>query len=110
MQIYDSCETSQASTNTSTFVTASTLDAYQAMSVSYTVKNAGANSVNFEVIAGNLADLSDAVQVQAPATVANGAVGSYAVSIAPYVFYGIKIVDTVGGNHGTVTVRGRAKG
>jgi len=110
MQILHSVSPVQASVNTNTLVAGSTVDATMALSVSFTIENSGAESIDYEVIAGNLEDLSDATVVQASATLVSGAFGSYAVSIAPFSNYGIMIASTVGGSHGEATVHGRAKG
>lgn len=110
MQILDSVTPVQASVNTNTLVTGSTLNATSALSVSFTNKNTGAQSINWEVIGSNLKDLSDFTVVQASATITAGSVGTYAVSIAPYSFYAVKIASTVGGQHGQATIQGRAKG
>lgn len=110
MQIINKVSPVQASTNSSTLVTGSKLDAGNAWTLSYTVKNTGANSMNYLVIAGNLSDLSDGVTVQNTATLAAGAIGSYSISIPLYMFYGIKIVSTVADTPGQATVNGIAKG
>jgi hypothetical protein len=110
MQVLHVVDPVQASTNSNVIVTNSIVDAYHAQSVSFTIENSGAESIDYEVIAGNLSDLSDATVVQASATILSSAFGTYAVSIAPYSFYGVKIVSTVGDAHGEATVHGRAKG
>ena len=110
MQILNDVNPVQASVNANTLVANGTLDAGAAFSVSFTIENSGAESIDYEVVAGNLEDLSDAVVVQASATLTSGSFGTYAVSIAPYSYYGIMIASTVGGAHGEATIRGRAKG
>jgi hypothetical protein len=110
MQILYSVSPVQASVNTNTLVAGSTVDATMALSVSFTIENSGDESIDYEVIAGNLEDLSDATVVQASATLTTGSFGTYAVSIAPYSYYGIKIASTVGGSHGEATIYGTSKG
>jgi len=110
MKIFNRAEAVQASTNTNTLVSDSVLNATNAMSVSFTIENSGANSIDWEVVAGNLADLSDATVVQAAATVASGAFSSYAVQIAPFEFYGIRIESTTTDQAGEGTIHGICKG
>lgn len=111
MNILNSVNVTATSTNTSTLISGSTLNATNGSSVSFTVKNiGGSNSVDYLVIAGNLADLSDAVTIQNSATLAAGAVGSYSIQIAPFCYYGIKIASTSAGNHTTVSAQGRVRG
>lgn len=111
MNVLNSVNSVTATTNDNTLDTDSILQAWNAMSVSFTIKNTGdTNSLSYEVIGGHTSDLSDGVVVQASDNVAAGAVGSYAVSTAPFTFYGIKIVSTSAGNHTTSSILGRAKG
>lgn len=110
MLIYDSNDTTKISTNTATIVTASILDASQSSTVSYTVTNIGDNSLDWEVLAGNASDLSDATVVKSSAALGAGAFGTYAVQIAPYTFYGIRIASSAPDTPGEIEVHGRAKG
>jgi hypothetical protein len=111
MNILNSVNATATSTNTSTLISGSILNATNGMSVSFTVKNTGlTNSVDYLIIAGNASDLSDGVTIQNSATLAAGAVGSYGVQVAVFSYYGIKIVSTSAGNHTTVEAKGRVKG
>jgi hypothetical protein len=101
----------QASTDVYTLVAGSQLDALNHLVVSYTVKNThAANGITYKVMGGNLADMSDAVQVQAPAALAALAYGSFSTAGAVWRYYGIYIVSTVGATPGTAQVRGLTKG
>lgn len=111
MQILYGVSATPTTTNTNTLVSGTILNASAALSVSFTIKNTGgSNSLSYEIIGGHTSDLSDGVVVQASANVAAGAVGSYAVSVAPFTFYGIKVVSTSAGNHTTGSILGKAKG
>jgi hypothetical protein len=111
MNVLNLVSPTATSTNTSTLVAGSILNATVAMSVSFTVTNTGStNSVDYLILAGNASDLSDGVTIQNSATLAHGAVGSYSVSTAPFGYYAVKIASTSAGNHTTVSVIGRAKG
>lgn len=111
MNILNAINATATSTNTSTLVSGSILNATNGMSVSFTVKNTGVtNSVDYLIIAGNTSDLSDGVTVQNSATLAAGAVGSYSVQIAPFCYYGVKIASTSAGNHSTIEAKGRVRG
>lgn len=111
MQILSGVSASVTSTNTNTLVAGSILNATNALSVSFTVKNTGdTNSISYEVIGGNASDLSDGVVVQASANLAAGVVGSYGIQVAVFSYYGIKIVSTLAGNHSTGSILGKAKG
>jgi uncharacterized membrane protein len=101
---------SQASTNAYALIAGSILDATMALSVSFTIKNTGANTILWEVIAGNAPDLSDGAVIVAPATLAANAVASYGVTPAPYSYYGIYIKSNVDNNSGTASIRSAAKG
>ncbi len=101
--------TAVASSAVLTVVAGSEVDSRGWRSLAYTIKNAGANSVDWTVFGANLADYSDEVVVQAATTVANAASGSYSTTQAPFAFYRVKIVDTAAPNHGTVTVVGTSK-
>lgn len=99
----------QLSANADAVVVGSEIDALAWNSVSYTIIVVG-NNVTWTVFGANAADYSDEQVVNAAAPVATGATGTYAVAQAPYSYYRIKIRSTVGGVHGTATVRGIAKG
>ncbi len=99
----------QISTASVVAVTGSEIDARAWRSVAYTVAVA-TNTVQWWVYGANASDYSDEVIVDGPSDVAAAAADSYAVEQAPYAYYRVKIIDKVGGTHGTVTVRGIAKG
>lgn len=99
----------QASTASDVVVSGSEMDVRMWKSISYTIKVA-TNAVTWTVFGANASGYSDEVVVQDAASVAANASGSYAVTQAPYAYYRVKIRDTVGGNHGTATVVGLAKG
>jgi hypothetical protein len=98
----------QASTSSTVVVTGSDMDARPWRSVSYTL-SAATNAVTWSVFGANRSDFTDEVVVQNAASVSAGANATYAVTQAPYAFYRVKIVDTVGGTHGTATVTGMLK-
>lgn len=98
----------QASTASTVVAAGSELDATQFGSVAYTISIA-TNNVNWSVFGANVSDYSDEVAVQTATQVNAGAVGSYAATVAVYRFYRAKIIDTVGGTHGTATINGVAK-
>jgi len=111
MQILSGVSATPTTTNTNTLVAGSVLNASNALSISFTVKNTGdTNSLDYEVIGGNAPDLSDGVIVQASATLAAGAVGSYGIQVAPFAYYGIKVISTSSGNHTTGSILGKSKG
>lgn len=111
MNILYAVNPTATSTNTSTLVSGSILNATNGMSVSFTVKNTGdTNSIDYLIVGGNASDLSDAVIIQESATLAAGAVGSYGVQISPFSYYGVEIASASVGNHSTVEVRGRVRG
>ncbi len=84
------------------------IDARGRISICYTISVA-TNDVTWSIWGANAADYSDEVSVNGSLSVAAAAVGSYATSLAPYSYYRVKIIDTVGASHGTATVRGIAK-
>jgi len=100
---------SQASTNATTNVAGAEIDARQWKTVAYNVAVAG-NNLDWSVWGANAADYSDEVAVKAATKVNAGAADTYAASPAPYAYYRVKIIDDVGGTHGTATVNGIAKG
>lgn len=98
----------QASTNAFATVPGADIDARAFRSVSYTIAVTG-NAVTWQVLGANAADYSDAVVVQAGASVPAGSNSSYSIQQAPFSFYRVQIQDTVGGTHGNATVNGTAK-
>ena len=102
--------TAQTTTSDELIVTGSTLDTLNNYSASYTIQNTGAESIDWRVMAGNVAGMADKVQVQASATVLAAGVSSYSVAGAPYRYYAVYVTDTVGGSHGQATVHGITKG
>lgn len=99
----------QASTNATANVAGAEIDARQWRTVCYNVAAAG-NAVDWSVWGANASDYSDEVAVKAATKVNAGANDTYAASPAPYAYYRVKIIDDVGGTHGTATVNGIAKG
>ena len=67
------------------------------------------NDVKWTVFGANESDYSDEQIVQAEATVAAGATGTYAVAQAPYRYYRVKHKAAVGASQGTSTVVVHAK-
>ena len=100
----------QASVNALTLVDGSIIDTQNSFVLSYTIVNTGANSIDWEVHAGNVSDLSDGVAVKASAALAKDAVSSYSVNPSLYQYYGIYIKSTAGGSAGEATIVGIAKG
>jgi len=97
-----------AQESTAALVALGAIDCGPWASLSYTIKVV-TNDVDWVVYGANQSDYSDEQVVQAQATVAAAASGTYAVAQAPYRYYRVKIVDTAGGVHGTATVVGIAK-
>ncbi len=98
-------------TDTYARVTGADLDTKFKKSVSFTIENTDvANSLDWRVIGANASDYSDAAIVQVEAAVAAAAFGSFAVTQAPYRYYGVEIKATVGASQGDGLVRGYAKG
>lgn len=98
----------QESTNTYVDVTGSEIDAYSQSLVSYTVKNTdGANSIDYKVLAS--IDGITYVEVQAEASLASGATGTYATTTAAYRYYKVQIKATVVDSQGDAQVRVIAK-
>ena len=96
------------STNSTAMVTGSDFDATIFGTISITAQVA-TNAVTWSVWGANLASYADAVQLQAPASIAASAVGTYTAYFAPYAYYFVKAIDTVGGTHGTITLNVVAK-
>lgn len=110
MNITGSVSASQTTTNTNVLVAGSILNASRALSVSFTIQNTGDDSIQWQVRGGNLANLSDGAIVQVAATVTSGSYATYAITNAPYKFYGIFAESTVDGAEGIATIVGIAKG
>jgi hypothetical protein len=85
------------------------IDASSWRSVSYTVVCA-TNAIKWAVYGANASDYSDEVAVLSAATVSAGASSSYSVAQAPFRYYRVKGQDDSGGVHGSITIRGVAKG
>lgn len=102
--------TAQASTNAYVSITNSKIDTLGYSSLSYTIKNTGADSITWQVLGGNVLDLSDGVVVNGPSTLAAGVSASYAVAPAPYRYYIVQVKSTVADTPGQATVHGIAKG
>lgn len=98
----------QTSTASTVVVTGTDLDATQFRSVSYTIIVA-THDVDWSVFGANVSDYSDEVAVLTATKVDLSTSSSYSVSQAPFRYYRVKIIDDVGGTHGSVTVNGVAK-
>lgn len=98
----------QATTDSDAVLAGSELDARNYANIAYTLK-AATNAITWTVFGANLKDFSDEVQVQAPASVAVGTVGSFAPAGAPYAFYRVKIRATTPESQGQGTLAGLAK-
>ena len=66
--------------------------------------------MDYEILGGHQSDLSDGVIIQNSATIASGAVGSYAVQIAPFSYYGVNVQSSAPGTPSEATIIGKAKG
>jgi hypothetical protein len=97
------------STNSYAYVTDSSLDVRAWVSVDYRI-DVLTNSINWQVWADNDPNFGTEVVVQAEATVAANASGTYAIVKAPYTYYRIKIKSTVAETHGVVSVYGLMTG
>jgi hypothetical protein len=96
----------QVSTASYVVLAGSEMDVRAFLSLALTILIA-TQSTYWKVFGANASDFSDEVEVKAEASVAAGAADSYAVSIAPFSYYRVKIKDNAG--HGTATFRGIAK-
>lgn len=99
-----------ATTDDLTLDSGSIVNATSALSVSFTIVNSGDESMDYVIVAGNTSDLSDAVVVQSSAELASGAVGSYAVQVAPFLYYGVQVGSAAPSTPSEATIKGRAKG
>src|ERR1035437_5025976 len=100
--------TGQISTASTVVLAGCEFDARPWTAIAYTVAVI-TNSVTWSVWGANAADYSDEQAVLAPVSVIASATGTYVAALAPYAYYRVKIIDTVGGTHGTATVRGIVK-
>lgn len=98
----------QVSTASLVVLAGSEFDARTWISLAYTIAVA-TEAVTWSVFGANASDYSDEIVVSAGASVAAAAASSYAVALAPYAYYRVKIIDTAAGTHGTATVRGIVK-
>lgn len=96
----------QLGTGAYAVVVGSNMDVSAYKTVAYTIKVADF-SVYWKVFGANNSDFSDEVEVKSEASVAAAGVDSYAVSIAPYSYYRVKIKNNAGA--GTATVSGVSK-
>ena len=100
----------QTSSNVLSVVAGSGVDTRAWKSLAYTIFNThGANAVDWTIFGANAADFSDEVIVVGAATVIAGETDSYALAQAPFAYYRVKIVSTVGDSHATCIVRGVQK-
>ena len=97
----------QASTAEYVVLAGSEMTVLEYICLAYTILIA-TFSVKWKVFGANTSDFSDEVEVQGEASVAAAAASSYAVTVAPYAYYRVKIIDDAG--HGSATVVGIAKG
>jgi len=98
----------QASTAATVVAAGAEIDATQLVSVCYTIIVA-THDIDWSIFAANVNDYSDETAVLSATKVTAGSNSSYAVAQAPYRYYRVKIIDDVGGTHGTATVNGVAK-
>jgi len=99
----------QASTNSYVVVTGSAFDTSGWRSIGYTI-SVLTNSIMWQVWADNDPAFGTEVVVQAEATVAANANGTYSIDTAPYTNYRIKIKSAVTDTHGSVSVTGLMTG
>lgn len=98
----------QLSTASTVVLAGCEFDARAWTSLTYTIA-VSTHDVTWSVWGANASDYSDETAVLTAVSVVAAAFSSYAVSLAPYAFYRVKIIDTVGASHGTATVRGIVK-
>lgn len=98
----------QVSTAATVVLAGCEFDARAWTSLAYTIKVI-TNDVTWSVWGANASDYSDETAVLPAVSVAAGAVSSRVFALAPYGYYRVKIIDTVGASHGTATVRGIVK-
>lgn len=110
MNVLNAVNSVAVTTNDNTLDEGSILKAWNSMSVAFTVTNSGNETLDYEVVAGNESDLSDAVIVQASAALTSGSVGSYAIQVSPFSYYGINLQSSAPDTPSEATILGRAKG
>ena len=93
----------QTSTNSYVAITDSELDTRGWRSAAYTISVA-TNSIKWTVYGDNDAAFGTEVVVQAEATVAAGATGTFTAATAPFTDYRIKIKSAVDDTHGKASV------
>ena len=98
----------QASTSSTAVVAGTEMDATQFGILSYTAVVA-THDVDWSVFGANKSDYSDEVAVLSATKISAGGNSSYSTANAPYRYYRVKVIDDVGGTHGTITVNGLAK-
>jgi hypothetical protein len=98
----------QTSTSSTVVVAGSEMDVTQFPVLSYTAVVAS-HDIDWSVFGANTADYSDEVAVLTATKIATGATSSYSTTNAPYRFYRVKVIDDVGGVHGTLLISGVAK-
>lgn len=99
---------SQASTNSYADLAGSKIDCALRSLVSMVLKNTGvSNGVKWKVL-GSIDDVTY-VEVQAEATVAQSATGTFTTATPYYRYYKIQIQSAVGGSHTTTTASVIAK-
>lgn len=98
-------------TTTATFadVTGSKIDTYGKTNLVFTIKNTGANSIDWKVLAS--VDDSTYVEVEASAPLAASASASWVAAAAEmaYRYFKIQAQDTTPASHGAAQVRAWAK-
>jgi hypothetical protein len=99
----------QTSTASTVVVSGSEIDATQCKTVCYTAV-AATNDVDWSVWGANASDYSDEVAVKTATKITAGATDSYTATPPAWRYYRCKVIDDVGGTHGTITVYGVAKG
>lgn len=99
----------QNTTNDPTLVDA-VIDCVNSSLLSITIKNTGANSLDWKVLGGNTSDIAEAVELKANATLTAGSYGTYTSSALVWRYVGVYVESTVDGNPGQATIYGIAKG
>jgi len=99
----------QASTNTEAVVVGSALDASLFRTVSYSLENTGAQTIDIRVFRANLADFSDERQEGADIPITASAFSSFAATLPPFRFYRLKVEADVDDNQGEITAVGVAR-
>ena len=98
----------QLSTASTVVLAGCEFDARTWTSLAYTI-SVITNDVTWSVWGANAANYSDESAVLTATSVVAATNSNYVVSLAPFSFYRVKIIDTVGASHGTATVRGGVK-